>query len=51
MGDSVTVGIGSGFAFAPGFPVTLCSTFFKRNGMVWYGMDPKNVRCMFIDKW
>ena len=25
MGDSVTVGIGRGFAFATGFPVTLCS--------------------------
>ena len=29
MGDSVTVGIRRGFAFATGFPVTLCSTFSR----------------------
>ena len=29
MGDSVTVGIGRGFDFATGFPVTLCSTFSR----------------------
>ena len=29
MGDSVTIGIGRGFAFATGLPVTLCSTFSR----------------------
>ena len=29
MGDSVTVGFGCGFAFATGFPVTLCLTLSR----------------------
>ena len=29
MGDCVTVGFGRGFAFATGFPATLCSTFSR----------------------
>ena len=29
MVDSVTTGFGRGFAFATGFPVTLCSTFSR----------------------